>query len=316
MERDKHVAKNATEAAEPAAEQQDADGAFVDIGNLHLHVQVGGGGQPPIILIHGYAAGTFTWRQVFGALSQQGLVIAYDQPGFGQSSRLLPDDWDGHNPYALEAQADLVVALLDRFEIDKAILIGHSAGGTIATQTALRYPDRIDSLVLVAPAIFTEPPPPRGTVPILRRLGTGPGQVLVRALARLVDQFIDRSWHDRSKITQDVRENYRQFLRAEHWELALWYMSIAERTPRLSRRIAELSLPTLVVTGDDDRVIRTRQSIRVVRRLPNARLALIHDCGHIPQEEMPEQFLSAVFSFIESRRSSMSQRPTRDDRVM
>jgi pimeloyl-ACP methyl ester carboxylesterase len=85
-------------------------------------------------------------------------------------------------------------------------------------------------------------------------------------------------------------------------------MSIAERAPRLSRRIADLSLPTLVVTGDDDHVIRTRQSIRVARCLSNARLALILNCGHIPQEEMPEPFLAAVLPFIESRRTAMSRR--------
>jgi pimeloyl-ACP methyl ester carboxylesterase len=86
-------------------------------------------------------------------LSQLGSVIAYDRPAFGLTER--PLHWEGQNPYGPETQVDLLVGLLDHIGAQQAILIGHSAGGTIALQAALKHPDRISALILVNPAVYS-----------------------------------------------------------------------------------------------------------------------------------------------------------------
>ena len=93
------------------------------------------------MLLRGFGASTFSWREAVAPLAERGRVIAFDRPAFGLTERILrgdwnPDEWPGGSPYTPEAQADLSIALLDALEIDEAVLVGHSAGGTVAMLAA------------------------------------------------------------------------------------------------------------------------------------------------------------------------------------
>jgi pimeloyl-ACP methyl ester carboxylesterase len=282
---------------------------YVAIDGLRVFTRRAGAGRPAMLLIHGYAASLFTWHNVIEPFARLGEVIAFDQAGFGHTSRPQPEEWNGRNPYSADAQVDLAMALLDHFGIERAILVGHSAGGTIAALTALRHPDRVDSLLLVAPAIYSEAPPPRWAVHLLRRLpAQAAGPLLVRSIARLANHFLNLAWHDPSRIPDATRESYLQFLRVANWDYAFWQMSIADRAPRLARSVPELRMPTLVVTGDHDRVVAVRESRRLARELPDARLVVIPECGHIPQEERPDAFLATVMPFLEERAAAWAGR--------
>jgi pimeloyl-ACP methyl ester carboxylesterase len=68
----------------------------------------------------------------------------------------------------------------------------------------------------------------------------------------------------------------------------------------LDKRLSELKLPVLVITGDDDRIVPTQSSIRLAGELPNARLVVIPNCGHVPHEECPQAFMQAVAEFLNS----------------
>ena len=82
-------------------------------------------------------------------------MVAFDRPAFGLTERPMPGDFpNGVNPYTADAQADLTVGLMDELGIEQAVLVGNSAGGTIAAHTALRYPERVKALVLVDAAIY------------------------------------------------------------------------------------------------------------------------------------------------------------------
>jgi len=81
-------------------------------------------------------------------------VIAYDRPAFGLTEWPLIDSWRSENPYSNEYQDKLLINLLDALKINKAILIGNSAGGTVAVQTELKYPERVSALILVDAAIL------------------------------------------------------------------------------------------------------------------------------------------------------------------
>ena len=106
---------------------------------------------PTLVLLHGLAASVFSWREVMEPLSAVGTVIAFDRPAFGLTGRPMPGDWADENPYSPEIQPNLTVSLMDKLGMEKAVLVGHSAGGTIAVHTALRHPDRVEALVLVDP---------------------------------------------------------------------------------------------------------------------------------------------------------------------
>ncbi len=82
------------------------------------------------------------------------------------------------------------------------------------------------------------------------------------------------------------------------WDKALWNLTAASRDLNLDERLAEFQLPILVITGDDDRIVPSEDSIRLESALPNAELALIPNCGHVPHEECPQDFLRTVRDFL------------------
>ena len=127
----------------PPAQLAEPDSQFVEVNDLTVHYKETGSGEPVFVLLHGFGASLFSWREVMAPLSQFGRVIAFDRPAFGLTERPLPGEWDGQNPYSPEAQVDLVIGLLDALGVDQAILVGNSAGGTVALNTTLAHPERV-----------------------------------------------------------------------------------------------------------------------------------------------------------------------------
>lgn len=285
----------------PETALADSDSRFVLINGINVHYKQLGGGEPVMILLHGFGASVFSWREVMAPLANSGTVIAFDRPAFGLTQRPMPGEWQGQNPYSPEAQVALVIGLMDVLEIDQAILIGNSAGGTVALSTALAHPQRVTGLVLVDAAVYSGGGAPAWILPLFRlpqyeRIG----QLISRSLLQNGDRLIETAWHDPARISADVLDGYRKPLKANNWDRSLWELTKASGESNLADRLAELTLPVLVVSGDDDRIVPTDQSVRLAEEISGARLVVFTACGHVPQEECPDQFLQAVKPFIES----------------
>ena len=283
----------------PVSELAYPDSEFVDVGSLQVHLQRAGAGGLPLLLLHGFGASTFSWRKVLSSLASERLVVAFDRPAFGLTQRPMPPFPGGISPYSPGAQVDLTIGLLDRLGVDRAVLVGNSAGGTIALLAALEHPERVAGLVLVDPAVYAGGGAPGWVRPLLRlpqmrRLGP----LLVRSIRERGRDLIETAWHDPSRITPDVLEGYTRPLQAENWDRALWELTLASAESDLAARLGELDLPVLVITGDDDRIVPTEQSVRLAGEITGAQLVVIPSCGHVPQEECPAAWLTAVESFL------------------
>ena len=273
------------------------DSRFIQVNGLDVHYQLAGQGHPAFILLHGFGASLFSWQQVMPHISQYGTVIAYDRPAFGLTER--PLSWQGPNPYSPEAQVDLVIGLMDALSIEQAVLVGNSAGGTIALQTALAHPDRVSALVLVDAAVYAGGGAPDWIKPLLQTPQLDHiGPLIARAIQNRGDAFIQTAWHQPENIPPQTYQGYRLPLQAQHWDRALWELTVASRESSLPDRLGELSVPSLVITGDDDRVVPTAQSIRLAREIPGARLSVLENCGHLPQEECPAAFIETFADFF------------------
>jgi len=285
----------------PPDQLADADSRFVDVNDLRVHYKTSGEGQPAFILLHGFGASVFSWREVVEPLGALGSVVAYDRPAFGLTER--PLRWeDGANPYTPAAQVDLVVGLMDALGLESAILVGNSAGGTVAVQVAAAHPERVKALVLVSAAIFEGGGAPRWIRPLLNTPQLDRiGPLLARQISQRGDAFLDTAWHDPGRITPDIRRGYRQPLKADNWDRALWELTKASRQRNLAAGLSEIEIPALVITGDDDRIVPVESSIRLAQELPVAELVIIPNCGHLPQEECPEPFLASVQAFAQSQ---------------
>jgi pimeloyl-ACP methyl ester carboxylesterase len=281
----------------PPEQLADADSKFVEINGLTVHYKMVGQGEPVFILLHGFGASLFSWHAVMEPLSQYGTVIAYDRPAFGLTER--PVKWTGVNPYSPEANVALLLGLMDHFGIQKAILVGNSAGGTVSMQFALAHPDRVQALILVDPAVYEGGGGPSwvrilGKTPQMQHLGP----LFVRSIQKSGLDLIKTAWHDPSKITQETWDGYTKPLKSDNWDRALWDFTMASHDTGLTDHLKDFTVPILVITGDDDRIVPTANSVRLAGEIPGAKLAVIKDAGHVPHEEQPAAFLQAVNDFL------------------
>ena len=288
------------EGTQPPQALADPDSRFVKIDGVDIHYKQAGSAEPALVLLHGFPSSAFSWRDVIAPLSVNNTVVAYDRPGFGLTER--PLSWSGQNPYSPEAQPELLVKMLDELGIDQAVLVGNSAGGALAVQTALEHPERVKALVLVAPAVGEE----RTGASLQQALFNTPqgrrlGVLLVRKVQEWGLELAKTAWHDPTKITDEIWAGYTLPLKADNWDRGLLEVvsSSGNRTD-LSQRLGELDVPVLVVTGDDDRVVPTENSIKAAGLIPGAELVVLPACGHAPQEECPQDFLLAVNEFLDN----------------
>jgi pimeloyl-ACP methyl ester carboxylesterase len=286
------------EGMKPVSALADADSLFMEINGIRVHYKQMGEGEPFFVLLHGFGASLYSWQKVMEPLSLHGRVLAYDRPAFGLTER--PLEWEGQNPYSLQANIDLLLGMLDAFQVEKAILVGNSAGGAVAMEFFLRHPERVEALVLVDAAVY------EGSVPgWLRPLLQTPqmqhlGPLVARTIRQRGPEMVGLAWHDPSKLDAATLALYEKPLQVENWDRALWNFTTASQSNKLPERLAEFTLPILVVTGDDDRIVPTDSSIRLAEELPAATLAVIPDAGHVPHEEQPDLFMQAVEGFLSS----------------
>jgi pimeloyl-ACP methyl ester carboxylesterase len=267
--------------------------SLMTTGSYRTHVEItDSDADTYFLLLHGFGASSFSWRDVTGPLSAFGTVIAYDRPAFGLTDR--PTEWVGIDPYSSDGALEQLDSLIEQLVPANAplVLVGHSAGGTVAAQYALDNPGKIDALILVAPAILTTGGSPGWlnwlfSVPQIDHLGP----LLVSTIASSGLEVLDRSFTDPSKITPELLAGYQQPLTVIGWERAFWQFNKAERSFDVAERLDELRLPVVVITCDDDRIVATADSVRLAMLLPNAKLATVTQTGHLPHEELPSEFM-------------------------
>ena len=156
------------------------------------------------------------------------------------------------------------------------------------------------ALVLVDAAVYsggrtTDLLRPLLRTPQMRRLGP----LIARRIRSWGVDFARSAWHDPTRLTPQVWEGYLKPLRAENWDRALWELTAAPRGAGLAERLDEIDVPALVISGDDDRIVPTAQSVRLASELPSAELVVIPACGHVPHEECPQATLEALLAFVE-----------------
>jgi pimeloyl-ACP methyl ester carboxylesterase len=251
--------------------------------------------NPPVIfLMHGFGANTFSFREMTEPLSQLGDVIAYDRPGFGLSER--PTSWEGQNPYGSIGQDLILDQLITEFASGRdVILVGHSAGGTLAAQYVVDNKDAIQGLILISPAILSTGGSPNWlnwvfSIPQLDHLGP----LLVSSIASSGMDLLNESWYNKDLITEEVKSGYREPLSVIGWEEGFWEFNRAPRAFDVKDRLDEITVPTLLITGDTDTVVATADTEALASMIKDSVLFVIPQSGHLAQEETPADTMKAI----------------------
>ncbi|HXF50184.1 MAG TPA: alpha/beta fold hydrolase [Dehalococcoidia bacterium] len=271
-------------------------GATVATSDGVLHYVERGAGEP-LLLIHGLGASIFTFRRNIDGLARSFRVIAVDLAGFGGSSRSVRD-------YSQEAHARRLVELMDALGIPRAHVLGHSMGGAVALRLAARWPERVMRLVLVAPA-----PPDMMRAGALATTLLRPFFPLFGLLyhSRRFRRFTLRSaFHDPARMmTDEVLDGYWGAARVRgHLEALSRLMADRRKDPPVD--LAKVTAPTLILWGASDTWLRPALGERLAAQLPDARLVIVPEAGHLLPEERPDEFVAHVEAFLSGREAPVS----------
>ena len=275
--------------------------------HLELHGHTVGfrtaGEGPVVLLLHGMAGTSATWRHVMPALAGRYTVVAPDLLGHGES-RLARGE------YSVSGHANLLRDLLTALEHQRVTVIGQSFGGGVAMQLAYQFPELCERLVLVSSGGLGREVgmllrglslPGADRVlsvvcsPALRDAGDWLAAWLGGAGLR-VAPVVEEVWSGYAALADaDTRRGFFRTLRA--------VIDVGGQTVSATDRLYLAShVPTLIVWGARDSLIPVSHAVAAHEAIPGSRLEVFDDVGHFPHCEAPERFVAAVVDFIEGTR--------------
>jgi pimeloyl-ACP methyl ester carboxylesterase len=290
-----------TASTHPAQALAGPDSRFLDVDGVSVHHRVTGPADAPtVLLFHHFYGNVATWRHVHEALSDDLRVVSFDRVGFGLTERPPRSRWRGTNPYTRQMSARIALALLDDLGAESASLIGSSAGGTAALETYRRAPSRIRGMALLSPAITGDVGAPRPFRSVLRTwplrsIGT---RIVRRVAGDITRERVSRSWHDPSRAGDGDVDAYARAMQVDGWDRGFWEVMTAEAPPDLRGIVQTVQVPTLVVAGASDRIIRPHWNRRTAAALPQGQFHLLEDTGHTPHEERPDLLVPVLRGFF------------------
>lgn len=273
-------------------------GRFVRVAGQRIHVietdPGAGDGRLPVLLIHGASANLDELRAALGPHLSDRRAIYFDRPGHGHSER-------GSRAMASPVeQARIAAGLLDALGIERALVVGHSLGASVASALAVHHPDKVAGLVFVAPA--THPWPGGVTwyysASDLPFVGAAFAWTLALPIGALVLRASAAGVFRPESMPPDYPRYARIALVLRPWTFLANARDVAGLKPHLavlSKRYPEITVPTVIVTGDADAVVWPSIHAEGLKRdIAGARLVVIPGGGHMPHQVHPDVVMAAI----------------------
>lgn len=250
----------------------------VDVRGIATHLfEAGSPAAKPLLYIHGHTLGNL-WLEYHQSLSRNFHIFAPDTPGFGLTER--PDWMRDMSDYILYFRD-----LLDELHLDRALIVGHSLGGWMATEFAVWYPERVEKLVISNAAGIRV----KGS-PIADIFAMNPQEMLMACF----NDFAAAAPLMPAEFNTD-------FLLSQYRQLAT-LASLAWNPgydPKLERRLERITCPTLIVWGQDDRFIPPVYGDTFQRHIAHSELVKLEGTGHMPMLEKPEEWCRVIREFLQ-----------------
>jgi len=242
-----------------------------------------GGAGRPLLILHG-AGGMGSWAPYMADLATRHDVIVPEHPGFGASDT---PDWLDNIPDL----ANFYLDVLDQLDLQNVDLVGLSIGGWIAAELAVRNTRRLASLTLVAAAgIHVK------------------GVEQVDTFLRNDEQRIRDMFHDPRRADEILERTSRPELEDIHLKNRTTTAKLIWQPrgydPHLYKWLHRIDVPTLLIWGANDRLFPKDYALAYQRLIPGSKVEIIADCGHLPQVEQRQAFVSALEGFLVNRKAA------------
>lgn len=279
-----------TRTPEPAPPPTPGAGEYrVEAAGLNWRVREDGSPDAPaIVLMHGFSHSLESFDPWAEGLSGDYRVIRFDLPGHGVTGP-HPD-----GAYSNEATTEQVSALLEALTLDRFVIGGNSLGGLVAWRYAAAHPERVAGLVLVSPGGYSINNV--GDTPLEAPL---PVQLYLRMVpdagVRMATQAL---YGNPERLSEERLAQIGQMMRQPGIGDALVARISQFTLPDPEPVLASIEAPTLILWGNQDRMIPADQGARFAAAMPNARLVTYEGVGHIAMEEIPDESLADVRAFL------------------
>jgi pimeloyl-ACP methyl ester carboxylesterase len=250
------------------------DASYLELRGTRVRYRDVGQG-PAVVLLHGFASSLETWKDVIPALAKDHRVLALDLKGFGWTDRPAGD-------YSPAEQARIVLALLDARGVDRASVVAHSWGSSVALELALAAPERVTRLALYDAWVYEDQLPTF----FLWARAAGVGEALFSLFyAERADERMALAFFDRRALDEPAAQAVERALERPGTKAAALAAVRGQRYSAVEPRYRTVDQPTLLLWGREDVVSSVRVGERLVRDLPRARLVVYPRCGHFPMIE-------------------------------
>lgn len=242
----------------------------------------------PVVMLHGFPHDRRLWEAQLAAPPAGARLIALDLPGFGESeSAAVP---------SLDAWADWVIAALDALKIDRAVFCGLSLGGYLCFAIWRRHPNRVMGLVLADTRAGAD------TLEGQEKRVAMQAKVVTDGVAPIADAMMPGMV---GKTTRDSRPRALEFVDAMLRRASVGAVHDAldalRTRPDSTSDLPSITVPTLIVCGDEDVLTPPKESEAMRAAIPGAQLAIIPGAGHVSNVEHPAAFNAVLFGFMQAR---------------
>lgn len=263
---------------------------FAEVDGARLHYLDAGAGEPALVLLHGFPLHAGMWAPQLEHLSAKRRVIAPDLLGFGGS-----DAPDSMFRYTMLGFADLLAGLLDTLGLEQVALGGLSMGGYVAFAFLREYAERVSAVVLADTRASAD------TNEVYERRTDQQDQVARIGTTALIEVLLGGLLSDHTRATRlELVERVRRLM-ANPPAGYIGALEAMKHRPDATDKLARISVPTLVVVGEDDALSPPDVARGMQERIPGAELAILPRAGHLSNLEAAEEFNAAVDDFLSRR---------------
>lgn len=271
--------------------QRFPDRTYIEVDGVNVNYIERGAGDY-LVLVHGFASSVRTWQDVIPELARNYHVVAIDLKGFGYTEKPLDSD------YSTKGLAEFTRRTMDLLGIEQATLIGNSLGGGISLQLAATYPERVQRLVLIDAAAYPH------KKPFIVGCASWPGAGCLASILVARPTFrdsLEQVYFNDSLVTDKLVDDYYAAYQLDDATAATLEV-IEDRSVETEEGqlpdYTKIEIPSLVIWGREDLWIPLEQGQRLAQELPQAKLTVIPDCGHVPQEEKPMVVAQLILDWL------------------